>query len=368
MRPTRLMLLRSTSIHGGPERLIIGFARRLDPRAFDPVVVTFTEDMPEGNPFPRAAADNGLKTAVLEADGGFDGDAARRLANLARDLEIDLLCPQDYRADFYAISAGRRLGVPVVATAHGYTYQTPKVRLYELIDHIILRRADAVICVSEKLRTHLRKWGVPDSKLHRVYNSVDVNEIPPDSRTPGLPNPIVCAIGRLSIEKGHRYLIDAWPDILTRFPSARLVMVGDGPERPPLIAQVGKLGIKSSVEFTGFVDSPLDYLRRCAVFALPSLTEGLPVALLEACAAQKAIVATHVGGIGEVISSGRSGLLVRPKRPRELAESITHILEHPDQARVFAENARATVERKFSYEANVPLLEDVYRSCLRNSA
>ena len=361
MNPVRVMIVRSTSSYGGPERQIIGFARRLDPGEFSVVVCGFSE----GNPLLLAAAECGLETAVIPASKGFDTSGIRCLARLLTELGIDLVCPQDYRANVYALLAGRHAGLPVVATAHGYTKHTLRVRLYECLDRFLLCRADRIVCVSEALRRRLRRWGIPEARLCRVYNSVDVGKIgrqPPtelrDTR------PIVCSVGRLSVEKGHRFLVKAWPHVLERVPQARLVLVGDGPERGKLMSLSSDLGIASFVEFVGFVDNAMDYVKSCRVFALPSVTEGLPVALLEAGAAGKPAVASNVGGVGEVVQSSRTGILIRPGRSDELAEAICWLLTHPEAAGKMGVHARQAVEAKFCYERNVPVLREVYLSAL----
>jgi glycosyltransferase involved in cell wall biosynthesis len=360
MRTCRILIIRSTSFYGGAERQIVGFASRLDKRLFDPVICGFKDDIVPGNAFLKIAAEQGLATALILSTKGFDAKAINDLSAIVTSEKVDLLCPQDYRADFYARIVGHRLKIPVVATAHGFTGHTRNVQLYEAFDRlIVLRGMNRVICVSQAVVERLRRCGIPRTKLKRVYNSIDVMEAdPPIDKPRG--SITVCSVGRLSVEKGHRFLIQAWQTICKRFPSARLLLVGDGPERARLSELALDLGIASSVEFAGFTDTPMDYIYDSDVFVLPSLTEGLPVVILEACAASKPIVASNVGGIGEVISSGRSGILVNPGRPNELVSAILSLLEHPGNGSSMGDAARKVVEDEFSFEKNVPLLEQAY--------
>lgn len=363
MKPMRLMIVRSTISYGGPERQIIGFARRLEKGLFSPVVCTFTEPLIGRNPFLEAAESCGLETGVISAKHAFDLGGVGDLARLTREKQASALCPQDYRANIYAVLVGRQLGLPVISTAHGYTGHTYKVKGYELFDRLVLQAMAAVVCVSETLRVRLHRCGIPLRKLHRVYNSIDVAEVERDSipeRARGSAASVACSVGRLSREKGHAFLIDAWPEVLTSSPDAKLVLVGDGPERHNLEAQANRLGILGAVEFAGFTETPMSYVRACDVFVLPSLTEGLPVALLEACAAAKPVVASDVGGVGEVIAHCHSGILVRPRRSRELAEAITNLFADRRIAAEMGSRAETTVRQNFCYEKNVRDLERVY--------
>jgi glycosyltransferase involved in cell wall biosynthesis len=158
--------------------------------------------------------------------------------------------------------------------------------------------------------------------------------------------------------------MQAWPDVLQRHPDARLVLVGDGPEREKLEHQAQALGLASSVEFTGFTERPMDYVKASAVFVLPSLIEGLPVALLEACAAGKPVIASRVGGIGEVIAHGVNGILVKAGRPSAIGRSINLMLANPQMMGSCGSKARKTIEEKFSFEKNLPRLEQFYHSVL----
>ncbi len=359
MKPVRILMIRSTSSYGGAERQIIGYASRLDPQFFQPVICGFADDIVEGNKFLYKAAEAGLKTMLLNTSSGFDRNGIRDLIKKIRDIGFDLLCPQDYRANVYALAAGRKLGIPVVATAHGYTGHTMTVKLYEAFDRLYtLRMMDKVICVSRALMRRLKRWGVPKSKLALVHNSVDTSEIQLKFRD--RPGYVTCSVGRLSVEKGHRYLLEAWRTVVDSLHETELLLVGDGPERAKLERQSAELGISSYIRFTGFTDSPMEYISQSDVFILPSIIEGLPVALLEACAAGRPIIATSVGGIGEVIISGLNGILVQPGRPAELADALLKLLQDHEQSALMGKAARRTVETRFSFEKNTSEIEKVY--------
>ncbi|MCE5198106.1 MAG: glycosyltransferase [Armatimonadota bacterium] len=366
MIPTRIMLIRSTRRYGGVERQIIGYAQRLDPRVFIPTIVTFDDDLPYAGQFMQAAGECGIATATIRSIHGAGTSGAAHLAELARTMQIDMLCPQDYRSNIYALMAGRSLNLPVVATVHSQLSHSPRMRLYGLLNHFTLRGMDGIICASRKVHNCLSKLGVHQSKLFIIPSSVDpglIRCVLPVDRY-NTPGPAVCSVGRLSPEKGHKYLVDAWPKVLKRVPSARLVLAGDGPERHRLERLVSYLGVGRSVKFAGFSPVPGDIMQSSDLFVLPSMKDSLPLALLEACAAGKPVVASEVGAVDEVVVQGQTGTLVRPGRSDELADAIIWFLTRPDTASTMGDLARRVISREFSYDTNIPLLQEAYITCL----
>ena len=169
--------------------------------------------------------------------------------------------------------------------------------------------------------------------------------LPPDGRAVG-------TVGRLAAQKGQRYLIDAAPAVLARHPDARFVVVGDGELRGELERLAAARGVADRVLFTGARDDVPGLLASFDLFACPSLFEGLCLAVIEAQAAGVPVVATPVGGIRETVEDGVTGFLVPPTDSAALAERIVFCLEHPDEARRVAAEARRRVGR-FSRERMV---------------
>lgn len=352
MSPIRLLVIRSTRFYGGPERQIIGFARRLNPKLFRPIISTFSDTLGWKNPLLEVAGSLSIKTCLIPTSQAFDRQGVHALKQIIKEHKIDMLCPQDYRSNVYALLAARGNNIPVATTVHGYAGNTARVRLYELLDRIVLRSMQKIICVSEELKTQLRRYGLSNKKLHRVYNSIDPKEILPDGPNGNrkLGSQMVCSVGRLSAEKGHRFLLDAWRQVVDRLRNAKLVLVGDGPEMPNLRKQAQALGIESTINFVGNTNKPLEYVAECNVFALPSLTEGLPVAILEALAMGKPVVASDVGGVSEAVIPGYNGLLVRSRKPKELADALIDLLTYPEVAAEMGARGRQLIDDKFSFK------------------
>ncbi len=224
-----------------------------------------------------------------------------------------------------------------------------------------LSRRDAhVIAVSEENRRTLETvYGLPAASITRIYNGVDVARyatLPPQPdarRALGLPldGPAIVAIARLLPNKGHRFLLDAGPTILARFPTACFVLAGDGDERSALEMQAASLGLASHVAFPGFRSDFETLVAAADVAVLSSLAEGFALSLIQALAGGLPVVATRVGGAAEVIEEGRNGFLVPPADAPAMALAVTRVLAlSPAERAAFSIAARASAQR-FSVEA-----------------
>jgi glycosyltransferase involved in cell wall biosynthesis len=206
-----------------------------------------------------------------------------------------------------------------------------RVRLREAV-----RRADLFVAISARIAEELRAAGVPDARLVAIPNGVDVDRFrpaPPEERAAlrralGLPDaPLVVYTGRLSAEKGVDVLVDAWPRVVARVPGARLWVLGEGAERARLVDAARQGGVAESIALPGPVEDVAPFVRAADAAVLPSRTEGMPIALLEAMACEVPVVATAVGGSAEVLRDGVTGRLVPPERPDRLAEGLVEALE-----------------------------------------
>jgi glycosyltransferase involved in cell wall biosynthesis len=170
----------------------------------------------------------------------------------------------------------------------------------------------------------------------------------------------VIMVANLRPEKGHDVLIDAAPEVLREFPDARFDVVGGGSERASLVARAGALGVAHAFAFVGHTDDVPARLARSDLFVLPSRSEAFPNALLEAMAAGLPSVACGVGGVLELVEHGRTGLLVPPGNPRELAEALKGLMRDPARAASLGEAARAVVETRYSFDRMVAAFEAMY--------
>lgn len=221
----------------------------------------------------------------------------------------------------------------------------PRLRgrpLHRLLNRWI-RRADTIQCISRHTRERLVEAGYPPSRLRMIPNAVDLARFRAERRPRAGPAR-VAYVGRLRQVKGVAVLVDAW-HLLAPRGEARLVIAGDGEERPALAAQIARLSLEGSVLLAGERADVPAVLREADVYVQPSFQEGMPNAVLEAMAAGLPVVATRVGGNEDLVTDGDNGLLVPPGSPAELARAIRRLVDDPALARRMGERARARAER-----------------------
>jgi glycosyltransferase involved in cell wall biosynthesis len=230
-----------------------------------------------------------------------------------------------------------------------------------------------MVTVSEDLKGFVtRRTGIPSRLLRVIYNGIDAfpdveaneqarlrNEIGLDSQ-----DQIVGAVGSLYPVKGHRFLIEAVPTIIEACPRARFLLVGRGNQEVHLKEQVRKLGIERYVHFLGLRQDISRLLSIMDVFVLPSLSEGLSVATLEAMASARPVVATRVGGNPELIVDGETGILVPSEDSRALAVSIAGLLLDRDCSKNLGQEGRARVKMRFHLSLMLNEYRKLYEEAL----
>jgi glycosyltransferase involved in cell wall biosynthesis len=206
----------------------------------------------------------------------------------------------------------------------------------------LYRHADLVVTVAGALNNDVAELlRVPSGKIMTIYNGVFKPEIhtlaAADSPHPWLDNtdiPVFLAVGRLSREKGMDTLIEAFRRVRAKR-RCRLIVYGEGEERPALESQVSETGCAEDIAFPGFIANPFAAMARAAVFVLPSRSEGLPGALIQAMACGSSVVATDTfGGAAEVLENGKWGLLVKPEDPESMSNAMSCCLDSPISADV----------------------------------
>ncbi len=256
---------------------------------------------------------------------------------------------------FVAVGAGRRHGFPVVlrpegAGATGDLAWQRWGRFGRAIGRRC-RRADAVVSISRAITDELRADGYEPSRIRELPNGVPVPPGPWRPRPDWPSRPRAVFVGRLALEKGLDTLIASWPIVLGRHADARLILVGEGPERPALEAQVERLGLRDAVAMPGARDDPSAMLRAADLFVLPSREEGMSVALLEAMALGLPLVASAIPGNRRLINDFAQGRLAPPGDPAALASAILDQWSDFDRAVAMGRAARERVARDYSIAA-----------------
>jgi glycosyltransferase involved in cell wall biosynthesis len=362
---------------GGIEQVLLTLIAHMDPSvSLIPVVFTRT-DITETSFFDRLDA-MGVPVAKLYVNvtpSPYVLDPLRNLAAaiaLCRRHRFDLIHAHGYRADMFALALSRLMGVPVVSTCHGFTPTDRRLRFYQGLDLRLLRRMSTVIAVSASLRDDLVQHRVDADHIRVIPNAIggvsnaDVEWRRKRTRARfGIRTDefVFGYVGRLSEEKGPAHLVSAAAEVMRSHP-ARLLVLGDGPQRGQLEAAVRRAGIADRVVFAGFQRDPGEFYPSMDAFVLPSLTEGTPVALLEAMAHSVPIIATEVGGVPAVVSHGRTALLVPPASPEALASAMTALASNPNLCGTLSASARRVVEQRYDVHRWIRRIVDVYDQTL----
>jgi glycosyltransferase involved in cell wall biosynthesis len=273
------------------------------------------------------------------------------LVRLLRRERPDVLHANSSKAGILGRLAATLTGVPIrIFTVHGWAFSAhPGVasRLYLWADRLMRPLTTVTICVSEYSRASgLKARTCTTERTAVIPNAV---EIPPASARSDRDPPVLVAVGRLKPPKDSLTLVRALA--LLRPGAGRALIVGDGPDRAELEAEIRRLEIGDRVQLLGERRDVLELLADADVFVLSSVSEGLPVSVLEAMAAGLPVVGSRVGGVPELVVEGETGLLVEPGDPDKLAAAIDRLLADPELRRRLGHAGRARAQGRFALES-----------------
>jgi len=287
---------------------------------------------------------------------------------LLKKIDPQLVHAQSIDMGMPGFLAKKFLRKPYVVWGQGSEVYLPWL-FKKSISSLVMRNADAVIALTADMKKQLQR--ICDRDIYVIPNGVDLGnfgDLPAKKsirRRLALPDngDVVLFVGTLKSIKGVKYLIQAMNIIRQEDAKARLVIVGDGEEKPGLERLCGELNLSGSVTFAGKVSNEEvpQYMAAADVLAMPSLSEGLPVVLLEALASGLPIVATKVGGLPDVVEDGANGFLVEPKVPEQMAEKVLLLLRDDELRETIAKNNKEKA-KTYDWESVVERLLEVYQS------
>ena len=353
---------------GGIEVLAAKFLPALRERGYQYIVVApkFHPDLPDeesyqGIPVYRFSFQKHL------TPGGIDHlvEIRRKVAKLKQAFAPELVHINGVGADdFFHLTTINAHSAPLLVTLHG---EWPDQ--IETIVGDTLRAAQWVVgCSSAILDLGRRLAPEIATRSSIIHNALEIPALPVEPLQFDAPR-IVC-LGRLVSEKGMDLAILAFVKILDRFPTAKLVIAGDGPLLPELQRQAAGYGIYHAVEFLGWVkpDSVPSLINSSTLVLMPSRQESLPLVALQAASMGRPVVATRVGGMAEVVIHERTGMLVEPEDSEALAASTSFLLSNPETAQRMGEAARGQVKVRFSWERHVDGYDRLYQQLINPAA
>lgn len=359
--PPTLLHLVSTFQIKTDTKWLVQMARHLDRGSFRLAAACFYA----GGPIQDRLEAMGVRTHNLDLPNERDPRAIVRVRRLIAETGATIVHTHLLRADFYGGIAACWAGAPIrVSTAYAIgSYRRQRRRRVDgLLDAACARLPTHIVAVSRAVkRDCVERLHIEPDRITVIRTGVDSPGLVDQARVSAQraqwsvaqDAPLVVTVARLSYEKGVDALIDAAAVLHRSHPRARVVVLGEGPDRRDLEARIQDRGLDGTVLLAGFQDDIWPALAAADVVCLPSKSEGLPNALLEAMASGRPVVATAVGGVPEVVDSGQDGVLVEPGDAGRLAEEIARILDDAELARRLGEAARRTIERDFGAKSAV---------------
>jgi glycosyltransferase involved in cell wall biosynthesis len=352
--PIPIGILFSSFEPGGTERQMTELVRRLDRARWQVHVAGFHARGAWLDRVREVAPFTDLDVRSLRRADAVD--RARRFAQWCVDRNLRVLHTVDLPSNIFGQPAAALARVPVrIANRREVN---PGRAAHELIaQRIGYACAHMVVANCAAAAERLRREGVPARKIAVIPNGLEVDAYAP--REPVTRVRRVVTVANLRPEKGHDVLLEAAAIVVRRFPDARFDIVGAGPELARLTARAEALSLDAAVSFLGHCEDIPARLAAADLFVLPSRSEAFPNAILEAMAIGLPSIASAVGGVLEMIESGRSGVLVPPDNPGSLAEEISRLMAEPTTAARMGAAARARAQT-FSFARMVAAFESVY--------
>jgi glycosyltransferase involved in cell wall biosynthesis len=349
----------------------MSLVRHLPPR-FEPIVGCIQALGPIGAEMQAA----GVPVTVLGLNPGLrrPWDVAR-LGQFLRAARPQIVHTFLLTASLYGRLAAMLARVPIVIGTEQNIYARKRPS-HAFAERLLMAGTDRVVVAADAVRDfYLRQVHADPAKIEVIHNAVDWSQLQTTRSRAEIraslgidaEAPVAITVGRLTEQKGHTHLLDAiaGSPALAR---VHLLVAGDGELREPLADQAEKLGLARRVHFLGVRRDVGNLLAASDLFVLPSLWEGLPLALVLAMGAGLPVVATRVAGVPEVVDDGRTGMLVAPGDAAALADVVTRLLAEPEKARQIGSAARAAVLPRFGIEAYVASIATLYDRLLDERA
>lgn len=359
-----------TGTGGGPEKTILNSPRFLEPLGYRAKCAYLHPPGDEGFRLLERRAEQAEAPLIgIDDRGPLDLRAAWRMVQLCREENVAIWHGHDYKSNALGLLARRWHPMKLVTTVHGWVQHTRRTPLYYRIDKYCLRRYDEVICVSQDLYAECLRLGVRQSRCHLIHNAIDIEDYRRSqeqtsaraqlsvSAGQGL---LIGAMGRLSEEKGFDLLIRAVAQLRREGLDVALWIAGEGDCRDRLQSLIEELALGEHVQLLGHVDSPKTFYEAIDIFALSSLREGLPNVLLEAMALETPVLAARIAGVPSLVNDEGNGLLVEPGCVDALADGVRRLLLDEPLRKRLAGQARATIERSFSFQHRMEKIGELY--------
>jgi glycosyltransferase involved in cell wall biosynthesis len=339
-----VMMITWSFVAGGSETYALTLAKNLDRDRFSPLMCA----LDQGGALESEIRRLQIPLRVMHRRAGLQFGLMGRMFRLFRRKRVRVVHTHHFNQLFYSVLGAKLCGARLIHTEHSVEHL--KKKHLRVATRILSLACYRVIAIGDDGARVLREdVGIAPEKLQIIRAGIDLdafNESREEARREfGIEQnaPVAAIVARLSSEKNHRNLLDAWADVVRNVPNATLLVAGEGGEGAALRAQIEQLGLENRVKMLGVRRDVARVLAACDVFVLSSDREGLPVSVLEAMAASRAVVATHVGDLPRVVREGETGLLVPPCDAAALAAALVSLLSDSARATQFGKAGKRAV-------------------------
>ncbi len=353
---------------GGLEKVVYHIIKNVDQRKYNCILLCFQEPDILREMFART----GVTIISLGLSRGIHYSIPGRINAVVKEYGVDIIHCHDFQPFLYcALSQLFSKRCKLVFTEHSGAFSLS--RRHRWLLRLLYPVVDRKVMVSEELRAfYIEKLRVKEKGLVTIYNGVD---------RPEFANNVICdkvkeelqlqgkfIVGtavRLMPQKGLGYLVDAFKSLVEKEENIFLLIIGDGRSRNELEERVQALGLQNNVCFLGYRDDAVQLLPLFDIYILPSLWEGLPLGLLEAMFSRKAVIATEVGGIPEVVTSGENGILIPPADSEAIVQAVLRLYNNDEEREKIGANALQSVEKSYSTATMVNRYQELYQELMR---
>jgi glycosyltransferase involved in cell wall biosynthesis len=355
---------------GGVENQLLMVLKKYNKKEFSPVVCCLSDRGDLGLEIESCGVEliclNKLKHT-------FDWTIIKDIYQLIKQKSIKVIRTHQYHANLYGRCAAILAKVPcIVASVHN-VYTIDKKIHRRIINKFLARYTDKIIAVSKAVKHDILLYDrISHEKICVIYNGIEMRSflnLHGHIRGEfGVPRniPLIGTVGRLTAQKGHRYLLEAIDKLKLKFPGTKLLIAGDGPLKNELEKYAQTLNIHDKVIFLGLRRDIPDFLSSIDIFVLPSLWEGLSNALIEAMASGKPVIATDIPPIREIINSEELGILVPPENSDAIADALEILLYNKNRAEAFGKAASEKAFSAFTIENTVEQYTFLFENILRS--
>lgn len=367
-----LECIRQGLIGGGESHLLV-LMEKIDRARFEPVVLSFTD-----GPMIARLNEIGVRNFVIPSERPFDMIIWREVKKLLIQEKIDLIHVHGSRANSNVLWAARSLNIPVIYTIHGWSfhddqnYFTRRLRIWG--EKYLTSRSAVNISVSASNQESGKKY-IKGFESLVINNGIDQERFNPKNRYAdiraefgiGASKILVLFLARFTAHKQPLPLIEAFERALKHNGDLCLLMVGDGDQKEKATRHIAERGLTEHIKLISFRQDVPDIIAAADIYVLPSLWEGLPIALLEAMAMGKAVIGTRVDGTREVIQDRQNGLLVETVNlVPDLEEKILLLSRDNTLKQSLQLNAMATINERFNAVCMTRKIEDIYNQVTAN--